>query len=1154
MAAPQITGPDSVARTALKFSTTLGSKFFSGTTDSSTVDMEVSIRGGAYTSDPDLIYFSGSTWTLPNPSAYPDGLPLVSGSNSLLVRSISSTGEVSQPVDVEVTLIQEADVGIVAVAPTNVSVESFDTKVRIKVEGLSDEDIVGYNFYCSTDAGGGSSGYQLISLEPVDSGTTTEDVSELGVITADNSVKLNAAGDPASDPLYVRVVGTQEDKDSVLLQSDFDDTIEVPETTTKVRVTTTVSGVRQITSFSFDHSRTAKTTSTPSTVYVGDFAATPDETPLYYVVTAVYYDSTTQKEIESGFSPEVAARPIRVSNILGTFPTRTRQQLARTFIASVYRSNPQLRVDPGSALRDVVIDPAMAEAERLRFVMDFLHRASNFSSLLYIDDPNGSGTSIEVTQSTYKLALKTAFFLTRTSDVQTLIDRAFESCAARFGKTRKSGSYARGEVTFYVKTKPTRTLTVALGSKVSAGSVTFATTRAASISLSNLASFYNPSTGRWSVTVPIKATTVGTSGNVGDGQIRTIASQGAKSLGFSVTNMASCFGGESTESNKKLAERSQNALASVDSGTERGVLQIAADVPGVLQVEVVTAGEDLMQRDYDGTAHRGGKVDVWILGENAATITDTFAFTFEIKQNVQFELIGDPADLTFRAVDSNLSSENPIVEMLDDADASYELKNATTGQVFLLTGVTVSSFDTITLDTSLDQPSVSLTDVILGDYRYRTGSKFEFPRQPVRVVDSVTGAVSGELASAGYDLYHPNAPLGLGRSTKAGDYLLVVGTKDADGVLTPSGNSIVVPDEPHTMVGAYPEYLDNLGCDSRTIVVKSSDGLTTYRGPNDSSGVSDYTILEGGQTTAVSIKRITTGNIASGGAVLISYKHDENFTVKYTVNQVVSVTQADLDAKKHLTGDLLVKEAVKVPVDLTATVVLKKGGDQSTADQSIRTNLENLFAGLRLGDPLRQSDVTSALDRSSQVSYVVEPLTLMVRQAGSQVVREALATDQSGDVTYIAAWSTAEISVWLIEEELDSATVTGGGSSTEYRGVFQDDDTLDLQIVPPQTALGLKAGRAYIIGSDGHNIMGLTDSATLTAAGYVTDEDQATRLKALTANRVLMSLAASDSPTEHKYTATYIVGADTGAKNIDPSKAEHLSIGNLTFTYDEDSA
>ena len=59
-------------------------------------------------------------------------------------------------------------------------------------------------------------------------------------------------------------------------------------------------------------------------------------------------------------------------------------------------------------------------------------------------------------------------------------------------------------------------------------------------------------------------------------------------------------------------------------------------------------------------------------------------------------------------------------------------------------------------------------------------------------------------------------------------------------------------------------------------------------------------------------------------------------------------------------------------------------------------------------------------------------------------------------------------------------------------------------------------------------------------------------MKALTANRVVVSLETGDAPTEHNYAATYVVGVDAGAKNIEPGGAEYCSEGDFTFTYDED--
>lgn len=1150
MSTPQFTGPDGVGRESLAFSTTLGSRFFTGTMDADTVDMEVSIRGAAYTSDPDLILFEGTSFTLPNPAAYPDGLDLQAGVNTIRLRSISTSGAVSGDAVAEVSLIQERDVGIVATAPTNVTVEQFDRHVTITVEVVDDSNFRGFNFYASKYAGGGASGYLLINVDLVQDGTTGEEVASLGTIESDADVALDSAGDHAADPLYVTILGTQTDADDALLQTDFTDTVLVPETVGKVRVTATVESVRETTFYTFNHSRTANSSSTPATISVGSFAATPSTEPLYYVVAAVYYDSDNRVEVESSFSPEVAARPLRVSTTVGNFPVVTRQQINRDVIGAIQRSNPHIRVDPGSYLRDTFIDPFGSEAERLRFILDFLHRASSFAGLLAIDDPTATGSSVDVAASTYKQALKKAFHITKDSDVQALIDRMFEARASDYGVTRLAGKFARGEVTFYTTSKPTKSLPVALGAVVSGGSTSFKVTRAGTIKFESLASYYNPVTGRYSITVPIQATTVGSTGNIGAGQIRTVTS-GAP--GLSCINVADTFGGDDLETNRQMAERARNALASVDSGTERGYLQAAAGTPGVVQAKVISSGNPLMHRDLDSSgAHRGGKVDIWVQGENLGTVTDTFAFTFKIANNIQFEVVGDPDDLTFRAVDSTLSQTNPIVEMLDDEDAGYELVNATTGEVFDLTGVTISSYDTIVLDTDLDQPTVSLSDVIFGDYRYRTGSQFEFPRQPVASIVSVTGAVSGELDAAAYALWHPNAPLEKGRSTSAGDYLLITGTTDDDGNLVPSGNTIDITDEEHVVVGEYIEYLDNLGANSLTVVVKSEDGLTTYRGPNDPSGESDYTLIEGDETTAVGLKRVTTGDIASGDTVLVSYSHDENFTVKYKVNQVVTAVQETVDAARHVTADVLVKEGVKVPVDISATIILEEDAEQSEVDTSVRTRLENHFASLRLGEPLRQSDVVRIIDATAGVSYVVTPLTKMVRGDGSIVVRETLSTDQTGDVTYVSDWSTPSVAVWLIEEELGAATVVGGGSEEDFTGVFQDDVALDLHIVPPQTALGAAPGRGYIIGADGHPIPGISDDDTLRAAGYTTDAEIEAQRKALTANRVLVSLPVDDSMIDHDYTITYIVEADTGVKNIDPGDAEYLVAGEYDFTYDED--
>lgn len=1145
---PQVYGPDGVLRTSLVFSTTMPNRFFTGIVSSNVVDMEVSIQGDAFAADPDLIAFDGVNWTLPNPSAYPDGLDLDAGVNSIRVRAISSAGSVSSAAVISVRLVQDADLGTLTQSPTNVTVEQQDGQVTVTVDAPSSTlNFRGMNFYASQYEGGGVTGYVRLNPEPVGDSVATEETSDIGTIENESDVATLLDGSPAADPLFAAYVGTQSNQNGVVLQEDFSERLEIPENASRIRALISLQSVRVVNRYHFTHARTATLTSSTPTVYVGAFAALPDTDPLYYVVTAVFYDPQTQTESESAFSPEVVGRPLVVSTTLGTFPVVTRQQIVRNTIEAIQRSNPQVKVEPGAVLRDTFIDPFSSEAERLRFIVDFMHRAQSFAGLLAVDDPLQTGTSTEVATNTYKVALKSAFGLVKNSDVQAVIDRAFESLASNYGVARRAGRNARGEVTFYTTRRPTRTIQIPLGTVVSGGSISFRTTESAAIAFESLASFFDPITNRYRVTVSVQATTPGATGNVAAGQIRVVVSG---VTGLSVINAGSMFGGADEETNQQLATRAQNALASVDSGTARGYLQTAADVPGVQQANVVSAGDTLMMRDMDTNGvHRGGKVDIWIQGSNLATVTDTFAFARSIARDVHFVLLGDPANLIFQAMDNSLSASQPIVEMLDNVALGFSFRNATTGLDFDLTGVQIISHDTIQLDTSIPQPAITLSDVVLGDYRRLTGNTFTLLRQPVRAVTSVVGTNSGTLPSSAYRLVYPKAPLGQGRSALAGDYIEITPISDGNGGLTPTGSSITVVGEPHVMIGEYPEYLDALGADPLSVEVTSVDGSITYRGPNDPSGDSDYLLEMGDETTALAIVRVPTGDIASGTSVLVNYVHDENFTITYTSNVIVDVVQDAVNAKRHVTADVLVKEAVPVPVDIAATILLVRGASQSTVDTAVRTNLTNLFAQLRLGDPIRQSDIVAVIERTTGVSYVEVPLTTMTRGTGSTVIREIVGSDS----VYLSAWSSPNVSVWLLQDSLSAATTNGGGPDDgQFRGVFQDDLQITLVTTSPSTTLKFQVGQVFIIGNEGYVIAGYSDDATLIAAGYTTNAEIEAQRRALTANRLVVSTSVDDSPTQHVYATTYIVGQDSGVKNMEVNAAEYLVLGSVDFTYDED--
>lgn len=1138
----QIQAPDGTLAEEVVFTTTSTNRFFTGTINTDTADLEVSIRGAAFSSDPSLVSFSASGWIVPNPTSYPQGLELFAGENTIEVRSVPLVGPPSAPVKATVQLLSAAVSD--ANPPTSITIERLDDTVRVSARGLSDSKVTGYNFYASSESGGGVVGYSRLNPQPVSVPVTKEEVAPLF-----NLLSKNVAA--SADPLFVRAVLTQEDSLQVTLETDVDSAVEIPETVSQIQFDVSISSVETVNFFQFLHNRKGTLSSLPSTIPNGEFSVLPDTEYLYYVVTAVYYDPVSLLEYESPFSVEVVGNPINVRVSSTSLPTVSRQQIVQAAVTSIYRSDKNIAVQPGSVTRDTFIDPFSSEAERIRFLLDFIYRASSFDTLLEIDDPNSTGISIAPSASTYKIALAKALYLANVDLVQTVIDGAFDKLAANFGVTRTSGFRAIGEVRFFTSQTPTSTRQILLGTLLPGPSGTsFRTTRAAEISVNRLASYFNPTTGLYSITVPVEASNPGENGNVGPDQIRSGAP-----YGLSVTNDASLFGGTDSQTNAQLAAEARGGLSSVDTGTTQGYYQVAASVPGVLQIRVVEAGSPMMLRDFDEATgrHTGGKVDVWETGLRLSPVTDTFAFTYVRKRDVQFVVVGAPGAYQFQALDPDLSPTNPIVAMLDYPSLGLGLRNATTGVSYNLTGLTIVNYNTIRLSLDVPQPWVppTLTDVILGDYRYRTGEKFVFTRQPVEAVTSVVGEASGTLSTDRYLLVHPNNPLGLGRSTKAGDYLLINGTTDPSAV--PTGAILSVSNEPHVIVGGYAENVLRLGADSLTLVVTNSTGTITYASPL-TSPTPDYTIIEGTQTKPLGIRRTSSSAISDGESILMSYNYDENFTVSYTTNLVTSALQQALDSKKHATADVLAKSQISVGVDIVATILLVKGFQQATVDEALRTNLGILFARTRRErGALRRSDVIRVMDNTVGVSYVSLPLTRMVRAFGSQVAKDNLNTSQLGDSVRIDLWSDATVSVWLLTQELMAATTTGGGPEGTFRGVFQNDYALVLQTSLPER-LQEEAGRSYIIGSEGAVIPGYSDDATLNSQGYVTAEEIVNRRIAITANRILVSLSVGDAPSNHSYWATYIVGFETGDRDIEPSEAEYLSAGVFEFTYDEDSA
>lgn len=1144
--APKINLRDGSGTTqSLVFTTNQEFVTVTGSVDVNTVAMQVSINGAPFSSDATLIALSGTAFSFPNSSSYPDGFPLELGVNTIQLRTIDIVGSVSAISTVTVTRVDIIATGE-AFIPTGVQVrrrrDSIDVlvaKAPTSTVTLAGEDFSGFifrgfNIYAST-APAGTTGYFRVNDGPVTEQSTVFDE------TLQSTDASQVIFTPTGANLRVKV--TQEDIFGTELGLVLDRVTNIAAISGQFKFSQTLES-RTLTQFySFTHNRKGGS----GIINSDQFLDVADTDPLYYVCTAIYFDTTQNQEFETPFSQEVLGLPLVIDTAIRDLPGRTQLQVVLDFVSAIQRVNQEITLIPGSTTRDVSIDPFSSEAERIWFIVDFVHRSQSFLTLLQIDDANGDGVSDPVISSSYKQALKAALGFQSDSAVQTLIDTQFDKLAGNFQRTRLPGRPSTGQVVFYTTVKPTQDVTIASGTIVTSDAdptnglpaVQFIVGGTFVLTAANATAFFNFDTQRYEITADIVAQNVGSAGNRAAGSIKNVLRPVG---GLQVTNTEATVFGTDKESNSDLAVRSELGFVSVDTGTEGGYAATAAAQVGIIKSKIVKSGDALMMRDYDPVRrkHIGGKVDIWVQGLRERTVSERFAFTFQVARGIRCQII-DVVNLIFRVLDTRVTVNTPIIEILNNPSQGLGVRNATAGQNYDLTGVTILDFETFQLNTAIAQPPTALDDVVLADYRFRALNLFTFTFQPVRRVTSVTGESSGALDPLlGFQLYKTDDPLIEGESTIAKNYLVI---NQVGGI--PSGATISINDEQHTMIGFFEEPLKSIGINTATIKVFNHARSLQYAGPGTPDP--DYEIVEGTPTTPAKIIRTSTSTILSGQVVSVDYVHDENFTVTYVINDLLQQFQRTVNAKRHITADVLVKQAILNSVALETTVQLTAGATKDTTDPAVRSSVSRELNQKLIGQGAAQSDVIKAIDSTSGVDFQVIPLARMGYADGSSKLRETVLPSAAR----VSSLDIGGNQVFILTNSLNYPTTDGGGLITEHKGVFQDDIALALSTL--FSNVGQNPNQAFIIGSGGAIITGYSDDATLIAAGFIDAEDILAERLRRTANHVLVSLSGAgippDVPENHSYAASYVVRNDKGPHDITASQVEFIDLGDFTITF-----
>jgi hypothetical protein len=404
-------------------------------------------------------------------------------------------------------------------------------------------------------------------------------------------------------------------------------------------------------------------------------------------------------------------------------------------------------------------------------------------------------------------------------------------------------------------------------------------------------------------------------------------------------------------------------------------------------------------------------------------------------------------------------------------------------------GVTLDIEETNVINNSI---GMDITDNIQVTYRYRDSDPITLLNQPADSIISVVGSVSGALTEGiNYTFNKIDDILLEGNSIRADRTIQIIYASGIPiGDLISSNEDIVLINNEFTE-------LTQKGIDTETLIVK--DNTKTY------IKNFDYVIKGEEDGKNVQIARAITTTIPNGGTVNVAYQYGELITITYNVNPLVQIVQDELEVVRHVTADVLVKEVLQTQIDFEIAAVLNSNSDEIKASSDIRTAISNEVDKHKLGIGIAQSDVIRVIEEVTNVKSVIVPLTKMVKADGTQINREPITVPFSLYQSNVVDSYTTGINI-LLQKTL------GSNAGDGFYAIFEDDRPLVL--VSSANDVDNAAGQGFI-SSDGE---------------------------------VIVSTIDSDSPDSHKYTVSYVVSGETGAKDIVITDLEYISVGEIVIT------
>lgn len=529
--------------------------------------------------------------------------------------------------------------------------------------------------------------------------------------------------------------------------------------------------------------------------------------------------------------------------------------------------------------------------------------------------------------------------------------------AANYFISRKSATKSSGKIRFYIKNTDKaisqlkdsdlpNELSIPIGTIVSTLSsyttdaIQFQTTESIYKTKDGLKQLsIDGDTGFRFIEVPAESIEAGASMNVGQGEIVQQISNTNSAIAF-IANPYAFSGGTDYESDVDLTKRIRLAITGSNIGTKDGYLSYILAQTGIVDAKVIGAGDNIMFRDGgyirpDGKYQigKGGMVDIYIRG----------------KQNFE-------KDWDFTVTNDYMYGSKPYSNIVLPTQPVNEIVSITSSK----TGITFINADEYEIEkyTIKDAADSTKTTVevkyckdILWDFSitdtFPDTMYYPLPTDlTVEQIKKLKADVDAELNDALN--YMSDLIYSLDWAT--------VETRSTEGGSTALFNKLYHNNQVFKIVAK-----DDTILNGRMFVLKNDKIYIRAYGTPDYILQKDVTPEAGSINGSDSIKWLNTEKIIL----------DDVLTIKYNYDYLILSLQNGIEAKRCLTADVLLKQAIEIPIEIIVDITCYPYVTISELKKTISDNIIYWLDELQtLGGYFDESDVVALIKETDDVDSV----------------------------------------------------------------------------------------------------------------------------------------------------------------------------------------